>query len=468
MHLKKQISMLITTLLILPLVCILFVPVVYYIQEPNSALMKNYKVARTNYGTYLSDKSWKQIQKFLELKPRDTELLAIYDEYVIFSNFADFPVEGKISFEEIFNDIKGTFRDYDYQIQSFYISDNEVYITQEAKLNLDATTKKHDGLLITRRRLDAWSAEKIVKIFMIPLYLVIFVMESVFIVFGIFTIRSISNSVIRLKQATEKIIKGDINTPVDTSLKKGEADEISMVVENLEKMRIALKENAERKTRAIMGISHDLRTPVALIKGYSEAIDDGVLTGDNLSKSAGLINQNAVRLEEMINDLIDYIKLDSAEWKQNQQPVVLKSVLEPFFSNMKGAADLYKRNIAENIDIPDDLTVNMDIKLFQRAMENLFTNALRYTKDGDTISLNSYLNKDGVPVVTIKDTGRGIARENQEKVFELFYRCTGSRREDGMGIGLAVVKAIVESHGWKIDIQSEVGKGTEFIITLLK
>ena len=122
--------------------------------------------------------------------------------------------------------------------------------------------------------------------------------------------------------------------------------------------------------------------------------------------------------------------------------------------------------VTGNFNIPENLTVKMDANLFQRVIENLFTNALRYTRDGDEISLNAYLNSNNTPVVIFRDTGPGIDKKDQQKVFELFFRGTNSRREDGMGIGLAVVKTIIESHGWNIEINSELNKGTEFIITL--
>lgn len=467
MHIKRQISLLIITLLILPLACVIVFPMFYYSQISDSSLMQRFQAERQKNPTILSDKSWNQVRRFIEQKPRDIEILVIHDKKLLFSTFTDMPEDFNLTLNDFYSYLKATFSEYNYQIQSFYIVDDELYITKEAKLNLDKDLIDYSGLIITRRSVLSSPSFNIIRFrFMLPFYIIIVITELIFITFGIFFIRTISNSVIKLKQATENIINGNIDTPVDTALNKREADEISSLAENLEKMRLTLKENSERKSRFIMGISHDLRTPVALIKGYSEAIEDGVICGENLCKSACLINQNAVRLEEMINDLINYVKLNNTDWKQNLQSVALKPQLESYLCNMRCAADMYKRKVSGDFNITDSLTVKMDANLFQRVIENLFTNALRYTRDGDEISLNAYINSDNIPVVSFKDTGSGIEKKDQERVFDLFYRGTNSRREDGMGIGLAVVKTVIDSHGWNIEIKSEPNMGTEFIITL--
>ena len=231
-------------------------------------------------------------------------------------------------------------------------------------------------------------------------------------------------------------------------------------------MRKALKENLERRSRFIMGISHDLRTPVALIKGYSEAVSDGIVNSiDDIKKSISIINTKAGLLESMINDLINYIKIDNTEWKKTLRPVELKSFLKDFATNMEGAAELYKRKISSSIEI-EEQQVLMDKNLFTRALENIYGNALRYTNDGDSISLEAKKNPLGKTEISISDTGVGIPEEDLEKVFELFFRASNSRRENGMGIGLSVVKSIIDSHGWSINVKSKPNQGTTFTITL--
>ena len=103
--------------------------------------------------------------------------------------------------------------------------------------------------------------------------------------------------------------------------------------------------------------------------------------------------------------------------------------------------------------------------LVQRAFENLFSNAIRYTKDNDSIFLNAYILQDKNEIIfEIKDTGIGIKKNDLNYIFDIFYRGTNSRREDGMGIGLSVVKNVITTYGWKIDVSSEVNEGSTFTI----
>jgi len=231
-------------------------------------------------------------------------------------------------------------------------------------------------------------------------------------------------------------------------------------------MRESLKDNQERRNKFIMGISHDLRTPVALIKGYSEAITDGVVSDmESVKKSMSIVETKADQLETMINDLINYMKLNTTEWRQHLAQVPIKPVLDEFASSAVETADVYKKNIKATVNVDKDTTIYMDKNLFTRALENIFNNALRYTKDNDTITINAEQTAEEIKI-SIEDTGIGIDAKDLAHIYDIFYRGTSSRREQGMGVGLSVVKTVIDSHGWNIDVQSELNKGTTFIITI--
>ena len=106
-----------------------------------------------------------------------------------------------------------------------------------------------------------------------------------------------------------------------------------------------------------------------------------------------------------------------------------------------------------------------DEQLVNRVFENLLSNALRYTEENDEIRICAYESESAI-FIKICDTGIGISESDLTNIFDLFYRATNSRREEGMGIGLSVVKNIIETHGWKIDVQSEKGKGSCFTIII--
>ena len=167
----------------------------------------------------------------------------------------------------------------------------------------------------------------------------------------------------------------------------------------------------------------------------------------------------------MINDLINYVKLNNADWRQTLEITPIASIVENFARSATATAEVYKRTIETSVQVDPGISVAMDKNLFDRAMENIFTNALRYTKDGDTIRIVARDSADAV-TVSIEDTGIGIEPKDLEHIYDLFYRGTNSRREGGMGIGLSVVKTIVDTHGWDISVQSQPGKGTCFTIRI--
>ncbi|MBP5465884.1 MAG: HAMP domain-containing histidine kinase, partial [Treponema sp.] len=212
----------------------------------------------------------------------------------------------------------------------------------------------------------------------------------------------------------------------------------------------------------------DLRTPVALSKGYTEAITDGVVTDmDKVQNSLSIIHTKADQLEGMINDLINYVKLNNTDWRQSLELVALKPLLDEFAGSAEATAEVYKRTIRTVIDVQPETKIKMDKKLLQRALENIYVNALRYTKDGDSIAIEAKETEQTI-TISIADSGIGISKNDLSKIWDTFYRGTNSRRESGMGIGLSVVRTIIDTHGWNIGVDSTLGEGTTFTITIPK
>ena len=231
-------------------------------------------------------------------------------------------------------------------------------------------------------------------------------------------------------------------------------------------MRLALKDNEERRSKFIMGISHDLRTPVAVIKGYTEAMSDGLCgTLEESKKSLEIISSKTEQLETMINTLINFVKLNQTDWLQQLQKQKISPLLNEFAEGAVTTGGIFKRNVRAEIQVNENIEIPYDKMLIQRVLENLFSNALRYTKENDSINISAKEEKDKI-IFSIKDSGIGISREDQKKIFDMFYRATSSRREEGMGIGLATVMTIVKAHGWTINVESEKGRGSNFIIEI--
>jgi signal transduction histidine kinase len=277
--------------------------------------------------------------------------------------------------------------------------------------------------------------------------------------------RTITNSVKVLENATRRIAEGELDLKLDV---KG-SNEVISLANSLNKMRAALKEDKLRRSRFIMGITHDLKTPLALIKGYAEAIGDGV--ADNPASrvdATEIITAKADQLEDMINDLLNYVRMETGELRTQLEDVNLTAFLQNMVKTLNNDVGLLHHSLIHDINLPQKIFVPMDERLMHRAFENLIHNAVRYTPNGAVIRLSAVRleNSAGSAGVelTIRDNGQGIDKEDLPHIFDMFYRGSSSRREQGMGLGLAVVKWVVDYHGWAISVTSEKGKGTCFCI----
>jgi signal transduction histidine kinase len=274
--------------------------------------------------------------------------------------------------------------------------------------------------------------------------------------------RSITGSVKVLEDTTRRIAEGELDLNV---VVKG-SNEIISLTNSLNKMRKALMEKELRRSRLIMGISHDLKTPLALIKGYAEAIEDGVVE-DTVSRSdaAKIIIEKAGQLEDMIQELVKFVRMGSGEWRGQLHKINITGFLKKFTAAIKKDIEVFNHEFISEISLPENLPVLMDEKLTQRALQNIINNAVRYTPKGSVISLAAVLAGNAVEL-TINDNGPGIDKEDLPHIFEMFYRGTSSRREQGMGLGLSMVKWVVEYHNWSIFASSEKDHGACFTITI--
>ena len=217
-----------------------------------------------------------------------------------------------------------------------------------------------------------------------------------------------------------------------------------------------------------MGMSHDLRTPVAVIKGYLEAIDDGVVSGkEEIAKSINIILNKTNQLEAMLNSLINFVKLETAEQKNNLTLQPILPLLQEFAESCKSSGTIFNRNVKTEIQVSPDTQIMLNKELVLRALDNLYSNAQRYTKDKGVIIIKANETESEIKI-SVEDTGIGINEKDIQFIFDILYRASNSRNEPGYGIGLSVVKNIIDSHGWKIDVKSQVGVGTNFTITIPK
>lgn len=266
-------------------------------------------------------------------------------------------------------------------------------------------------------------------------------------------------SFFKLEEAVNRVSKGDFDLNL-VGNKKGELHSFYNSFNNMGRM---LKDNRDQKTRLMMSISHDLKTPLTSMKGYIEAFHDNLVPPEKVRKYLNIIKDKSNLLEDRINTLIDYSKLETDEWKNSFTDIRLKPFLSDIALGFKDDCNIYNREFSYTIIIGNKTFIMGDPKLLMRAIENLLENAKRYTQDNGKIIMDVRENNQ-VLTISISDTGIGISEEDIKFIFKPFYRIEKGRNSKGMGMGLYTVKSIIENHDGKITCTSKQGYGSRFAI----
>ena len=216
--------------------------------------------------------------------------------------------------------------------------------------------------------------------------------------------------------------------------------------------------NAQMRQEFTANVSHELKTPLTAISGYAELIEHGMADKENAARFAGEIHKNAARLLSLINDIIQLSQLDGGKKKREYVDLDLYGLAGECVEML--ALNAQKQNVTMQLK-GKNATVFADRQLMEELVYNLCDNAIRYNNRGGSVTV-TVDQADGHTYLLVEDTGIGISKENQERVFERFYRVDKSRSKatGGTGLGLAIVKHIVSQHGAKITMDSEEGKGT--------
>ena len=230
-------------------------------------------------------------------------------------------------------------------------------------------------------------------------------------------------------------------------------------------LRRELEEQATNaKLQFFINISHELRTPLTLIAAPIEHIvNDGNLTKQQRNMLQ-IVEKNVSILMRLVNEILDFRKIQNKKMELTLSEFELTHYLKEWVSTFESIAT--KRKIKVELITPASIRLCADIYKVERICYNLLSNALKYTGEGGNITIKAKSTDETVEIC-IKDTGKGIAKEDIKHIFDRFYQVRNSNK-DGTGIGLAIVKAFTELQGGTAKVESEVGKGSEFTITLPK
>lgn len=307
----------------------------------------------------------------------------------------------------------------------------------------------------------------------------LFFTASVILIFtalsvGLWIYRSIAVPLVKLKKATQNIKEGNL----DFILEVEGNDEFSDLCRDFEEMRIRLKESAEEKVlldkenkELISNISHDLKTPITAVKGYVEGIMDGVAdTPEKMDRYVKTIYNKTTEMDHLINELTFYSKIDT-----NRIPYTFSKLnVEDYFSDCaeEVGLELETRGIelvyANYVE--KDVQVIADGEQIRRVIHNIISNAIKYMDKPKGIIQIRIKDVGDFIQVEIEDNGKGIGSKDIAYIFDRFYRTDVSRNSSkgGSGIGLSIVKKIMEDHGGKVWATSRLGIGTIMYFVLRK
>ncbi|WP_051914678.1 sensor histidine kinase [Thermorudis peleae] len=285
-----------------------------------------------------------------------------------------------------------------------------------------------------------------------------------------FISRAIAGPIERLTRAADVVAAGQLNVV----LHEEGPDEVGRLVRSFNAMVRSLRATFESQRQLLANIAHELRTPLTVIQGYALALREQTFDDPQEELQAlEIINDESERMSRLLTQLLQLSRLETGQRQPALVPVALADLVQRAFQRHRLAAEQNGIHLENAVDANFELAVDPD--LFTQLFDNLLTNALRHCQTGAVIRIAAERSIDPVthqPIarITVSDTGSGIPPEALPHLFDRFYRVPAERAaaetESGFGLGLAIVREIVTAHGGTITVESQLGKGTTFTITL--
>lgn len=280
------------------------------------------------------------------------------------------------------------------------------------------------------------------------------------LLFGWLMARNIIRPLRELNAATQSIAQGDLEKQVTISTR----DEIGALAASFNLMTASLKRSRDLRRQMTADIAHELRNPLSIILGHTEAMSEGVLPAT--TETLDIIYDEAKHLSRLVDDLRTLSLSESGELSLQRSLVNPAEILER--SASANAVRAAEKGVTIQVESAADLPpVNVDVERIGQVLANLLDNSLKHTPSGGLIRLSALSVGDAVEI-SVQDSGSGIPSEDLPYVFDRFYRGkqTSGRVKDGSGLGLAISRALVELHQGQIRVESGVGKGTTITLRL--
>jgi len=274
--------------------------------------------------------------------------------------------------------------------------------------------------------------------------------------------------IIKLKNTAYRIMNGDYSARTDIT----GYDEIAITAQTFDNMAESIEKNDVQKSQLFINLSHELKTPLNVIMASLQLIDKfqtrktDCIGHEKILEQLSMMKQNCYRLIRMVSNIIDLSKHDNGYLKLTLKNYNIVSIIEDITMSIVEYAKIKKIEVLFDTDTEEKI-IAIDPDAIERIMLNLISNAIKFTNEGGLISVSIFDKKDKV-VISVKDTGIGIPPDSIDSIFERFKQVNNTlcKNCEGSGIGLSMVKALVESHGGTIYVKSVLNQGSEFVIEL--
>ena len=490
MKLKTRLSIAFLTLILIPIV--LTVTMVCLLGRYQiSAIEKTYEISGTTVKSFsnsvlvmsrLTEKPYHELAKMAKKNPRKMEDATCLEEFnqKLEEKKAYLLVrkEGTIIYVgtdmDEANHVIGQLPDYG---ESENTSENGIYLGGEAQALIKQVDfhysdgQEGSAFIVT----DVSNMIPEVEEFFVDMVfgiIIVLILTAALLIFWIY--RAIMRPLGKMQVAAKNIRDGNL----DFELEAESEDELGSLCRDLEQMRCRLKDNAEEKIKfdrenkeLISNISHDLKTPVTAIKGYAEGIMDGVAdTPEKMERYIRTIYNKANEMDTLINELTLYTKIDTNRIPYNFNTLSVNAYFDDCVEDL--SIDLESKNVEFGYFnyVEGSVKVIADAEQIKRVIHNIVNNSLKYMdKPKGKINLRVKDVGDFIQV-ELEDNGKGIAAKDLPNIFDRFYRTDASRNSSkgGSGIGLSIVKKIIEEHGGKIWATSREETGTTMYFVLRK
>ena len=238
------------------------------------------------------------------------------------------------------------------------------------------------------------------------------------------------------------------------------SDDLVLVINDI----TSLKTIEERRKNLISDISHEIKTPVSVIRAGAETLQNGAINDINASeKFLSAITANSERLAEMVNDLLELERIEQGQLYQQKENINPRNEINLIIESLETLA--HKQNVELINQINDDFYIHTDKSAFRGIFLNLLNNAIKYSKESGLVTIASNVTNTNI-VIAVEDNGYGIEKNNLQRIFDRFYRTPKARAHtNGSGLGLSLVKQQINQIGGMIDVKSKINKGTTFFVS---